>query len=113
MKQKIIQVILIAILFFSVLYLFAGHIRMNKDQLAEKGRIDLSQWNFDKDGTVNLNGEWEYYDGQLLKPEDFNGRGKQIPRLTGYADLTSSRRIFSDEKLPNNKGSRTLILLLQ
>jgi len=33
--------------------------------------IDLSSWDFKKDGTISLSGEWQFYWHQLLTPEDF------------------------------------------
>jgi PAS domain S-box-containing protein len=38
---------------------------------AVKGVLDLTNWDFKKDGPVDLNGEWEFYWMQLLTPEDF------------------------------------------
>jgi hypothetical protein len=37
----------------------------------EKGFLDLSSWDFDEDGLVNLNGPWEFYWEQLLDSGDF------------------------------------------
>jgi two-component system, sensor histidine kinase len=37
--------------------------------IAQKGVLDLSQWNFQKDGTVELNGEYVFYWKQLLGPD--------------------------------------------
>ncbi len=37
---------------------------------AQKGVIDLSSWDFDRDPSVTLKGEWEFYDRQLLSPQD-------------------------------------------
>lgn len=39
--------------------------------VASQGVIDLSIWDFDKDGEIPLYGEWEYYDKLLLEPDDF------------------------------------------
>jgi signal transduction histidine kinase len=39
--------------------------------LAVKGVMDLSQWDFKRDGPVKLTGEFEFYWNQLLKPQDF------------------------------------------
>lgn len=36
-----------------------------------KGRVDLSSYNFEADGKVELWGEWEFYWNKLLTPEDF------------------------------------------
>lgn len=38
---------------------------------AANGFLDLSQWNIEKQGDINLNGEWNFYWNQLLDPEDF------------------------------------------
>ena len=50
--------------------------------IAEKGKLDLSRWDFDKNGTVRLNGEWEFYWHQLLIPTDFNRPAS--PEMTGF-----------------------------
>ncbi len=55
---------------------------------AEKGNIDFSNWNFKKDGSVNLNGEWEFYWNRLLGPEAFSV-GK-FPEKDGYIKLPGS-----------------------
>jgi signal transduction histidine kinase len=38
---------------------------------AVKGTLDLQSWNFEKDGPVNLDGEWEFYWKEFLPPSDF------------------------------------------
>ncbi|MGM7683804.1 ATP-binding protein [Cytobacillus sp. Hm23] len=40
--------------------------------LSEDGVLNLSLWDFEKDGLVRLNGEWELYPNQLLLHEDIN-----------------------------------------
>lgn len=40
---------------------------------AKRGVLDLSSWDFASQGPVDLDGEWEFYSGQLLAPADFNG----------------------------------------
>ncbi|MDN4066544.1 ATP-binding protein [Paenibacillus vini] len=57
---------------------------------ANGGVLDLGDWNFSEDGVVRLNGEWEFYRGQLLTPGDFSpGSSPEFvqPKLTGMADL--------------------------
>ena len=39
--------------------------------IVEGGKIDLSHWNFTKDGVITLQGEWQFYWQQLLEPKDF------------------------------------------
>ncbi|MBN1700070.1 MAG: response regulator [Spirochaetales bacterium] len=49
------------------------------------GVLDLRDWNFRKNGSVALNGQWEIYWNRLLVPEDFIGENKPAP--TGYIDV--------------------------
>jgi signal transduction histidine kinase len=60
--------------------------------LARHGVLDLSGWNLDKDGPVNLSGEWEFYWGQLLTPDDF--RRARPPEITGYLALPAAWNRF-------------------
>lgn len=56
--------------------------RGNENPRAVRGIIDLSAWDFIKDGAASLDGEWEFYQSRFLKPEDFakSGAGDQ-PRF--------------------------------
>ena len=45
--------------------------------LAVKGVLDLRNWDFKKDGMIKLNGEWEFYDNELLLPTDFQSNTKR------------------------------------
>ncbi|MCG8571264.1 MAG: ATP-binding protein [Spirochaetes bacterium] len=38
---------------------------------AEKGKLLLKNWNFEKNGPVNLDGDWEFYWNALYFPKDF------------------------------------------
>jgi signal transduction histidine kinase len=64
----IILVLLIVIVFFFVTGL--------KDQenmpLAKKGVLDITNWNFQRDGPIKLDGEWEFYWNRLLTYDDFH-----------------------------------------
>lgn len=39
---------------------------------AIQGVLDLTEWDFERDGVVTLSGEWEFYWHQLLTPADFD-----------------------------------------
>lgn len=39
--------------------------------MAEEGRLDLSDWDFDADGPASLDGDWELYWSELVSPESF------------------------------------------
>ena len=38
---------------------------------ASRGVLDLSRWQVDRDGPIRLAGQWEFYWGELLSPDDF------------------------------------------
>ena len=45
---------------------------------AQKGTLDLSNWNWDKDGIADLNGEWEFYWGKFYSPDFFKNNDSAI-----------------------------------
>ncbi|XOI99225.1 ATP-binding protein [Paenibacillus polymyxa] len=53
---------------------------------ATDGKIDLTQWDFDRKGAASLKGVWDFYPGQLLSPADIeasvSGR-KPLPASSG------------------------------
>lgn len=55
-----------------------------KTDHASKGFLDLSSRDFTRDGIVYLDGEWEFYWGQLLTPKDLDA---QPPQKTGYFSI--------------------------
>jgi hypothetical protein len=46
---------------------------------AVKGILDLTQWDFEKDGPVYLNGEYEFYWKEHVSPSDFSNPSHQPP----------------------------------
>ena len=46
---------------------------------AVKGVLDLSGWDFEKNGAVELGGQWAFYPDRLLTPDDFDD-GAATPR---------------------------------
>jgi len=62
------------ILFFSAILLCScsNYNEKEKIPVINKGIADLSGWDFDSNGTVQLNGTWEFYYGQLLEPGEFS-----------------------------------------
>lgn len=63
-----------------------------KIPVAQKGVLALRSWNFERNGSINLNGEWEFYWEQLLAPVDFTETATDIvaPRLTGTIRVPGS-----------------------
>ncbi len=77
----------VIILIISVLALSLSCDRDNKIRpIAQKGVIDLRNWNFKHDGNIKLKGEWEFYWKKLLSPADFaqNKYEKQYFKVPNY-----------------------------
>ncbi|MBN2158554.1 MAG: SpoIIE family protein phosphatase [Spirochaetes bacterium] len=51
-----------------------------KPPVASRGVLDCTGWNFDADGIIPLDGEWEFYWNRLLGPEDFRNAGLEQSR---------------------------------
>jgi two-component system, sensor histidine kinase ChiS len=69
----------IQIIFFLTFVLFcvmlAGCKQTPPNQpTAHQGIIDLTGWDFERDGYVELSGEWQYYPHELLSPSYFSDR---------------------------------------
>ena len=70
------------------LLLFAGCSQITHHQNqpnATKGVLDLSNWDFEKDGPVNLSGEYEFYWQQHVRPESFSL--SQPPKRSGFIEV--------------------------
>ncbi|RED53181.1 ATP-binding protein [Cohnella lupini] len=59
----------------------AGDSRQAKP-MAQRGELDVRQWNFGEDGILKLNGEWAFYWNRLLSPDDF--AADRVPQPGGY-----------------------------
>lgn len=74
--------------FFNFLLLTAflllfGCAEKKRPPTAVKGVLDLTGWNFNKNGAVKLKGEWEFYWRQLLVPDNFFCM--TLPPKTGFS----------------------------
>jgi signal transduction histidine kinase len=68
---------------------------------AVKGVLDLREWDFEKDGVVNLDGEWEFYWNKYCKSEEYIPTPKetrlsscQPEDLSGYIEVPSEWKTF-------------------
>ena len=66
----------------------------------ENGFLDLSSWNFEEDGLVDLNGEWEFYWDKLLDPKDFESsnslKAEYITVPGGWNRQSSEGKSYSE-----------------
>ncbi|MSM39592.1 MAG: sensor histidine kinase [Geobacter sp.] len=74
-------ILLLAALLFCVSGCRTDSVGTRATPLARGGVIDLTTWDFREDGSVDLNGEWEFFWRQLLSPGDFAGSAP--PLMTG------------------------------
>ncbi|MFB5678254.1 ATP-binding protein [Paenibacillus terreus] len=66
---------------------------------ARQGVLDLSGWDFSKNGAASLNGEWEFYPGQLLHPWSWKTDG--LEHRHRYASVPG----IWDPYMPGNSGT--------
>jgi signal transduction histidine kinase/CheY-like chemotaxis protein len=62
--------------------------QLKSPPVARQGVMDLSQWNFEKDGVVRLDGEWGFHWKQLLAPDAFSTL--DMPQKQDFVKLPSS-----------------------
>lgn len=78
---------------------------------ARQGKMDLSSWDLHISGKIALDGEWEFYNNQLLSPVDFT---KHIPpRPDGFAMVPGNwNTATSNTQKSKGQGYATYRLLL-
>ena len=74
-RSRLIR-LFIAALAISIAWGCAGNTGPPK---AETGRLDLSSWNFETQGSIGLDGMWEFYWKRLLGPADFSSAPPFLP----------------------------------
>ena len=105
-SKKITKNMIIIIAFCSFLILLGilyaarinNNIKVTKEApLTINGVLNLENWDFDKDGVVRLDGNWEFYWDQLLEPKDF--KGGSIPKMTGYYSISNYWTSYKNDKM--------------
>ena len=77
---------------------------------AVKGVLDLSGYDLEQNGNINLNGEWEFYRQQFIPPGGFNKAPMQPAYVTVPSGWTKYR--FNDGPMPGS-GYGTFRLLVK
>lgn len=78
------------IIIYSLMLVGCSNIEKDETPKAEKGILNLENWNFEENGILELNGTWEFYDKQLLEPEDFYTQGVNI----NYTNVNNNSNHF-------------------
>lgn len=79
-------ILIIGILGLVVIFINTDNLESRERPCAENGVLDLSSWDFEKDGLVKLNGEWEFYYNQILNYDDFYNNVNEV-NLSGYINV--------------------------
>jgi sensor histidine kinase YesM len=77
-----------------VLLFFANAAHAVDLPMAVEGQLDLKSWDFEKDGSVELNGEWTFYWNKLLTPKNFKAKPPSTP--TGFFNVPGFWNNYND-----------------
>jgi len=111
--NKFIIGILRLSLTFLAFFLYSNSIlSQNEQPIAKNGQLDLQEWNFEKDGIVRLDGEWEFYWNKLYFPNHFNNN--DLIKERGFIKVPSNWKGHKiNQKEIANKGVATYRLTIQ
>jgi PAS domain S-box-containing protein len=91
------------LVFMVLLLLFPPACRLTQDResppKAKKGVLDLTHWDFEKDGPVHLNGEYEFYWTEHVSPSDFSNYSRQSPVFVNVPGFWSNQ-LLEGKRLP-------------
>jgi hypothetical protein len=78
---------------------------------AVNGTLDLTDWDWEQNGTIDLNGQWEFYWQELLTPEDF--KAANVSKKKDFITLPGAwnKYKFNEEELSGD-GYATYRLLI-
>lgn len=65
------------ILIFVTIFFTSCTLPSKQQPTVEKGFIDLSRYNFKKDGVIHLNGDWEFYWEEFYQPSFFKNQSQK------------------------------------
>lgn len=97
-------VILTALLF--VIFTLNKLATTNTSSNSQKGVLELSNWDFNKDGNTSLGGQWEFYWKQLLTPEDFTTRSTP----TSYIEMPMQWNKYNKDYSSNGYATYRLTI---
>ncbi len=78
----------LVVILLAMLLLSAGCIKPEKaPPTARNGVLDLTGWNFEERGIASLDGEWEFYPGTFIAPEEFAAGEAPPPSFIRVPDI--------------------------
>ncbi|PKM48887.1 MAG: diguanylate cyclase [Firmicutes bacterium HGW-Firmicutes-7] len=97
MKLRIIIIGIVLVSFFGALVygILNNNITQDENKIMSNGVVDLSKWNFEQDGIVKLNNQWEIYFNQFISPHTFEQNMQGAP---SYIELPGNNIDFNNIK---------------
>lgn len=103
--------VILIILISCIIFLCGCERVPNNAPTASQGKMDLSNWDFQRDGIIKLDGEWELYPGKLLEPKDFSGNHPS--KATDFFEVPNSyKKTLGNQPLPKF-GYGTVRLIIE
>lgn len=81
-----------------VLFFFGCSNVLLESPRAEKGVLDLTNWDFKKNGKTNVDGEWEFYWQEFKNPQIW--KNKHVQKNSNYIKVTSAWNSFQVDGSP-------------
>ena len=113
-NYKISQIILpLAIAVGTIILLFAlfsswGFSTQTNHTVVKNGELDLTNWYFEDNGSVKLDGDWDFYWNRIIMPEEF---AADSPKPTGAYPVPLYWTKYESLNLPS-KGDATYRLVV-
>ncbi|HHY40143.1 MAG TPA: diguanylate cyclase [Syntrophaceticus sp.] len=101
------QFFILSLIFFTLIIYLSGcsTVFLPDQPKAEQGILDLTQWQFEKDGVIKLDGQWEFYWNQLLESHQLKNSGIA---MTGYISVPGTWNHYNvDHKELSGNGFAT------
>ncbi|MEE2743338.1 MAG: 7TM diverse intracellular signaling domain-containing protein, partial [Bdellovibrionota bacterium] len=99
---KVIKICLIILILSSCGQKYSG----KKPPIAQKGVLDLSGWNFEEDGPIDLKGQWKFYWKKFIDPKAI--QENKEPKEDGYIEVPGPWTSFKKEISPLGYASYIL-----
>ena len=113
-KQTLMRNIILLLLFVLILgglrLLWFTSNKLPDQPFVQQGVLDLSEWAFDQESSIHLDGQWAFYPDQLLTAEQL--RAPDAPRPV-YLDVPGDWQSGWTEPRENSYGYGTYRLLIQ
>ena len=93
---------------FIIIFLFissCANEQGKKNPKINNGKIDLTEWNFEKNGIINLTGDWEFYWSKLYTSKNFSNNNIKPVEYISLPALWNGKTI--NNKKISGKGYAT------